>query len=392
LETSAPIITDSGTAQVDDPVPASVQMNTTPSILTSSTTSFSSAVANFTGALAADQYTATIDWGDGTTSAGDIQLQQDGSYTVFGSHDFGVKGSFSVSVEVDATDGSTGYDSHTIYTNAGSLVMTSDPSIWTTTGDAVDQLYVASFFDQNPASDASAYAITIDWGDGTTSAGQATTSDGQTFDIYATHAYASAGNYSVNVTITRPAAGSETSNPTLTDSGTAEVDDPNPIQDPVPIGDPRVTPFGPVALTDLPLAPVETAPTLVLEGVALTAPTTKAPTSGGPSAAAAESSSGAGAASPTDTAVASTTVALAPQSSEDIPSSTSQATDSLPLKTGLRTPVSPVAPQPQIAAEPALQMNQLADADSSTVVGELFPPDQKTKELLDRAVSPSPLT
>jgi hypothetical protein len=382
-DTTSPSITDSGTAQVDDPLPASVQMNPTPSILTSPDTSFSGAVANFTGPLSADQYTATIDWGDGTTSSGDIQLQQDGSYAVVGSHHFGVKGSFSVSVEVDAADGSTGYDSHAIYTDAGSMVMTSNPSIWTTTGNARDQVHVASFFDQNPATDPSVYTITIDWGDGTTSAGQATTSDGETFDIYATHSYPSAGNYNVNVTVTRPAAGSETSDPSITDSGTAEVDDPTPVQGPVPIGDPRVPPFGPVVLTDLPQAPVDTVPTLMLEGVAVTAPTTNAPAAGAPSATASESSAGAGEAAPTDTTAVSTTAELAPQSSENNPSSTSQAVDSLPAKAAPRVPVSPVAPQAQVAAEPILQLTQLAD--NSTPAGELFPPDQKTKELLDRA-------
>src|SRR4051812_26600536 len=92
-----------GAGHVYGPVPKSgeppMHFNTMPWMLTSADTSISGAIANFTGSL--DQYTATIDWGDGTRSAGDIQVQPDGSSTVVGSHDFGTKGSFFVMVEVD---------------------------------------------------------------------------------------------------------------------------------------------------------------------------------------------------------------------------------------------------------------------------------------------------
>ncbi|OYV91579.1 MAG: hypothetical protein B7Z73_05405, partial [Planctomycetia bacterium 21-64-5] len=70
-------------------------------------TAFSGTVATFTdtgypGNLASD-FTATIDWGDGTTTSGPVALSG-GTYTVEGSHTYSDKGTFTVRVTVD--DGS----------------------------------------------------------------------------------------------------------------------------------------------------------------------------------------------------------------------------------------------------------------------------------------------
>lgn len=74
---------------------------------------------------------------------------------------------------------------------------------------------VASFSDPDSANPAGAFSATIDWGDGSTSAGSITGSQG-TFAVTGSHAYVSPGTYTITVTINRP--GSSPSSATATDS------------------------------------------------------------------------------------------------------------------------------------------------------------------------------
>jgi len=59
-------------------------------------------VATFTGdaTFTALDYTATIDWGDSTTSAGSISGSLGGPFTVSGSHIYSGTGPFNIAVTV----------------------------------------------------------------------------------------------------------------------------------------------------------------------------------------------------------------------------------------------------------------------------------------------------
>ncbi|HVX12981.1 MAG TPA: DUF4214 domain-containing protein [Pirellulales bacterium] len=64
-------------------------------------------VATFTdgnGALPAADFSATIDWGDGTSSAGTVSLSS-GTYTVTGAHEYSDEGHYSVGVSIAQTAG-----------------------------------------------------------------------------------------------------------------------------------------------------------------------------------------------------------------------------------------------------------------------------------------------
>jgi hypothetical protein len=73
-------------------------------------TAFSSTVATFTDADPAGtvtDYTATIDWGDGSTSEGTIASAASGGFAVTGSHTYGNAGAYQTSVTIKDKGGST---------------------------------------------------------------------------------------------------------------------------------------------------------------------------------------------------------------------------------------------------------------------------------------------
>jgi PKD repeat protein len=74
---------------------------------------------------------------------------------------------------------------------------------------------VATFTDANTANVAGDFTATIDWGDGTTTAGIVSGGAGS-FTVSGSHTYASAGSYPVTVTLTDDAPGTATATVTST--------------------------------------------------------------------------------------------------------------------------------------------------------------------------------
>src|SRR5207302_8193588 len=74
------------------------------------------AVATFTHANGVEpgaSFTATVAWGDGTSSSGQVRQESDGSYTVTGSHTYGDERTYPITVSV-----SDAFSSTTITTTA----------------------------------------------------------------------------------------------------------------------------------------------------------------------------------------------------------------------------------------------------------------------------------
>jgi hypothetical protein len=92
-------------------------------------------LVSFTGRLSADQYTASVDWGDGTTSYASVAVR-DGKFIVVGSHDYSVKGNFLADISIRCPDGSTN-DAHP------SIIAGADP-------DTVDRLPGIEFDEPTP--------------------------------------------------------------------------------------------------------------------------------------------------------------------------------------------------------------------------------------------------
>jgi hypothetical protein len=163
---------------------------------------FSGAVAtftdNYTNNVAAD-FTASIVWGDGTTTAGTVTLLG-GTATVSGNHTYVEQGAltYSITLADDAPGTATSTASGTVNVADAAITGTGNPQHGTV-GVQLTNVVVGTFTDQQKETLGS-YTATIQWGDGTTSAGTVTDPPG-TLHVSGSHTYANAGSYGMTVTL-----------------------------------------------------------------------------------------------------------------------------------------------------------------------------------------------
>jgi FG-GAP-like repeat len=203
--------TATGTAEVDE---ADVLSLTANNISGSQGTPINNAqVATFTdtytGNVASD-FTANIDWGDGTTSSGTVS-GSGGSFTVTGSHAYATPGTdqFTVTVFDDdlgsATASGSGTATIAARTVTGQMVLTS-----ATEGTALaNNTTVATFTDSLTSDAAGDFTATIDWGDGVTTTGTVVGSNGS-FTVQGGHTYADEGSDPASVTLTHTSDNAQT--------------------------------------------------------------------------------------------------------------------------------------------------------------------------------------
>ncbi|HTL87518.1 MAG TPA: hypothetical protein VL856_20205 [Acidimicrobiia bacterium] len=160
---------------------------------------FDETIANFddsSPSATSSDFTADVDWGDGThSSAVTISGSTGGSFVVHGVHSYAVPGPYQLSVDVTKQ----GSDSITLpgTVNVTNVTLAAEPPFDATfTAGASSHQALAAFDDPNPASTASAFTATIDWGDGSAvePASVAGAPSGP-FTIEGDHAYTRAGTY-----------------------------------------------------------------------------------------------------------------------------------------------------------------------------------------------------
>jgi hypothetical protein len=159
------------------------------------------AVTTFTDAGVAEpagNYVATIDWGDGTTSSGTVVAGTGGTFTVRGSHTYAEQGSYrgEVTVRHGTADPATGSGTATV---ADAPLRVSAVPVHAVQGTAFTGT-VATVLDTGGAEAADGYQVLINWGDNTSSPGVLTRS-GFGFVVTGTHTYATAGSFTVSVTV-----------------------------------------------------------------------------------------------------------------------------------------------------------------------------------------------
>jgi hypothetical protein len=172
-------------------------------------TVFTGTVATFAdpGSLdAASTFTALITWGDGSHSVGTVS-GGNGSYTVSGSHLYVEEGSFVTSVTLEGAGvGALATASSSTATIAEADSLAGTGTTLTATKGKGFTAAMATFTDANPASTALGFAATIDWGDGSSTAGTVIEQAGS-FVVLGTHAYGAVRSFTATVTLSDPGAG-----------------------------------------------------------------------------------------------------------------------------------------------------------------------------------------
>ncbi|HUY34129.1 MAG TPA: DUF4214 domain-containing protein [Pirellulales bacterium] len=163
--------------------------------------SFSGTVATFSDANpagAAGDYTATINWEDGSTTSGTVTTSTGGGFAVSGSHVFLEEGS-SLPVSVVITD--KGGAAITIVSNASVSDATLNGMAATIAAGITVSGTVASFSDADTADTTSDYTVSINWGDGQTSAGGVVAGAAGQFNVTGNHSYGDANPHTITVTV-----------------------------------------------------------------------------------------------------------------------------------------------------------------------------------------------
>src|SRR5581483_2784124 len=156
-------------------------------------------VASFTDTNSSDtagEFTATIDWGDGLTTSGTV-VGSAGSFTVEGGHTYADEGFPTAIVNVThAGDNSQLQMLGTVpVADADVLTGHSAPAI-ITSNLALTNVTVATFTDTYTGNVPSDFTVSVDWGDGTTTAGTLSGS-GANYTVTGSHTYATAGQFTI---------------------------------------------------------------------------------------------------------------------------------------------------------------------------------------------------
>jgi PKD repeat protein len=154
-------------------------------------------------------YTATINWGDGTTSPGTVINTEGNDFRVDApAHTYAEEGSYTVTVEVTHETADTlTVEGAVITVNEVQLtdfVTAFNPGDTPTEGTVTGPVTVATFTDPAGAEPADGrYTATIDWGDGTGAhAGTVVNTGGNDFAIREdSHRFATRGTYTLTVTV-----------------------------------------------------------------------------------------------------------------------------------------------------------------------------------------------
>jgi len=145
-------------------------------------------------------YSATLGWGDGTTSTGVVASLGGGNFSVSGNHIYAEEGTFTFSVGVTDSDGSSSTGTNTATVTDAPLTPLSSSPFGFSPGTSLNNIVLGTFGDANAVGPASDFSVTIDWGDGLTDVGTAS-GGGGTFSVTGSHTYNAPGIFTITSTI-----------------------------------------------------------------------------------------------------------------------------------------------------------------------------------------------
>ena len=164
-------------------------------------------VATFTDPVNSGNYSANVDFGDGSAAAGQIVPEGGGNYEVLASHNY-ASARPTETITVTIVRNSDGESATTLSTaNVTDLAIqaTGGYTIQATVGAAFSQQLVATFTD--PANSGN-YSANVDFGDGSSAAGQVVPEGNGTYEVLASHTYTSnQPTETITITVTRNSDG-----------------------------------------------------------------------------------------------------------------------------------------------------------------------------------------
>jgi hypothetical protein len=150
-------------------------------------------------------YTATNGWGDGTSDGASLNNYSPGYFALYGPHAYAEEGSYTTTLTASDPWGASASGNGSASVADAALTAHGTATIYGAAGVSLTKT-VATFTDADPAGIASDYSATINWGDGTTSAG---TISGN-FKVTGSHTYAGTGTRTITTTITDAGGASAT--------------------------------------------------------------------------------------------------------------------------------------------------------------------------------------
>lgn len=167
-------------------------------------------VATFT-TVGGSGFTASIDWGDGTTSTGTVSgPDQNGVFTVTGSHAYAEEtqdvsgGAFNVTVTITDLNSTVATASDTATVSEGALSATAGQAINGQKGQALNSVTLATFTDAGPVETGNnVYQAVVNWGDGSATEVATISAPDQNgvMTVTGSHTYQAKGNFTISVTV-----------------------------------------------------------------------------------------------------------------------------------------------------------------------------------------------
>lgn len=154
-------------------------------------------------------YSATIDWGDGDTTA-PTRITSQGTpngvvFSVFGNHSYADEGTDAVNVTITRVDtGATAIASGQAVIGDSALTPATAAALSANTGRALSAAsIIGSFTDANTLAPAGDFTATIDWGDGSPNSIGFVVDDttAGSFNVLGTHIYAKPGVYAPSIVV-----------------------------------------------------------------------------------------------------------------------------------------------------------------------------------------------
>jgi hypothetical protein len=175
----------------------------------------------------ASDFSATIDWGDGSPQSFGTVTPNAGAFTVTAIHTYLEPASYPVQVLVADKGGSSLSSSSTINVADAPLSNGTGTSFTGIEGQTLSNVLVGTFQDANPSADVSDFSAKINWGDGVADTGAISVIGGDTsgaiLGIYGNHTYTDDSITPFNVTVNVTDKGGSTL-PTI--DSTATISDP----------------------------------------------------------------------------------------------------------------------------------------------------------------------